>query len=293
MVSWNNIGPAGATGATGPAGAKGDTGATGATGPAGAKGDTGATGATGPAGATGATGAKGDTGATGAKGDTGATGAKGDTGATGPAGATGATGATGASGINITQLSVCDGTDVDTVANELCKIGMTGPGGGPVFFIDYYDQYPSFCAAGDCNYLEASPADVDEAGGDFTSAWCSNTTTSIDLTGWDKSAIGAGRTNTTTADTTCSSGAIQTAVDYTAPAFNGVAKDDWWLPSIGELMAMYWNLRQAGVGSFSAVFYWSSSEASATSAWDQYFGYGYQGNLAKALPDRVRPVRGF
>jgi hypothetical protein len=188
---------------------------------------------------------------------------------------------------------VCDGTDAGTVADELCKIGMTGPGGGPVFFIDYYDQYPSFCATGDCNYLEASPADVDEAGSDFTSAWCSNTTTSRGLTAWSNSAIGAGRTNTTTADTTCSSGAIQTAVDYTAPAFNGVAKDDWWLPSIGELMAMYWNLRQAGVGSFSADDYWSSSEASATLAWSQYFDSGTQSTNLKTSTIRVRPVRGF
>jgi hypothetical protein len=261
MVSWNNIGPAGATGATGPAGAKGDTGATG---PAGAKGDTGATG---PAGA---------------KGDTGATGAKGDT------GATGATGASGGSGSTITQLSVCDGTDDGTVADELCKIGMTGPGGGPVFFIDYYDQYPSFCAAGDCNYLEASPADVDEAGSDFTSAWCSDTASDLGLTGWNKSAIGAGRTNTTTADTTCSSGAIQVAADYTN---NG--KTDWWLPSIGELMAMYWNLRQAGVGSFSAAIYWGSSEFSATLARGQLFDGGNQANDNKTNTHRVRPVRGF
>jgi hypothetical protein len=188
---------------------------------------------------------------------------------------------------------VCDGTDAGTVADELCKIGMTGPGGGPVFFIDYYDQYPSFCATGDCNYLEASPADVDEAGGDYTSAWCSNTTTNLGLTGWDKSAIGAGRTNTTTADTTCTSGAIQTAVDYTAPAFNGVAKDDWWLPSLGELMAMYTNLRQAGVGSFSSSLYWSSSEVSASFAWFQSFYTGAQTNDTKSSTERVRPVRGF
>jgi hypothetical protein len=61
----------GTAGATGSAGAKGDTGATGS---AGAKGDTGATGAKGDTGATGSAGANGDTGAAGAKGDTGATG---------------------------------------------------------------------------------------------------------------------------------------------------------------------------------------------------------------------------
>nr|MBU6203540.1 hypothetical protein [Acidobacteriota bacterium] len=161
---------------------------------------------------------------------------------------------------------MCDGTDAGTVADELCKIGMTGPGGGPVFFIDYQDQFASFCASGDCNYLEASPADVDEAGGDYTSAWCSNTSSALGLSAWSNSAVGAGRTNTTTADTTCTSGAIQTAVNYTAPAFNGVAKDDWWLPSLGEWMSMYSNLRQAGVGGLASDIYWSSTEHTNTDA---------------------------
>lgn len=35
-------------------------------------------------------------------------------------------GATG--GVVITQQSVCDGPDGDITADELCKIGMTGPG---------------------------------------------------------------------------------------------------------------------------------------------------------------------
>jgi hypothetical protein len=220
------------------------------------------------------------------------TGARGATGAAGPAGPAGATGATGASSVKITELSVCDGTDDGTVADELCKIGMTGPGGGIVFFIDYQDQYASFCATGDCNYLEASPADVDEAGGDFTSAWCSDTTTSRGLTAWSNSAVGAGRTNTTTADTTCTSGAIQAAADY-SNTFNGVAKDDWWLPSIGELMLMYTNLRQAGVGGFASVIFWSSSEFNATNAWLQTFASGDQDYNTKTTTNRVRPVRGF
>ena len=244
-------------------------------------------------------GAKGDTGAAGAKGDTGATGPKGDTGAAGAKGDTGAAGADGAAGgTRITELSVCDGPDAGTVADELCKIGMTGPGGGPVFFIDDQDQFASFCASGDCNYLEASPADVDEAGGDFLSTWCSDTTTDLGLTGWDKSAIGAGRTNTATADTTCTSGAVQAAVDYTAPAFNGVAKDDWWLPSSGELMAMYTNLRPVGVGGFTIsssinVYFWSSSEDTASRSWLQNFNYGDQTVGVKTTGYRVRPVRGF
>ena len=191
---------------------------------------------------TGVAGAKGETGVAGAKGETGVAGAKGETGTTGAKGDAGANGTNAT--IAITQLSVCDSVDDGTVADELCKIGMTGPGGGHIFFVDYNDQYASFCATGDCNYLEASPANA------TSGAWCSDTSTNLVLTGWDKSAVGAGRTNTDTADTTCTSGAVQTAVDYTAPSFNGVEKRDWWLGSICEMMLMYTNLRQAGVGGF-------------------------------------------
>ena len=204
---------------------------------------------------------------------------------TGPAGPAGTNGTNAT--VAITQLSVCDGTDAGTVADELCKIGMTGPGGGLIFFVDYNDQYASFCATGDCNYLEASPANA------TSGAWCSDTSTGLGLTGWDKSAVGAGRTNTTTADTTCTTGAVQTAVDYTAPSFNGVAKDDWWLGSIGEMMLMYTNLRQAGVGGFSTGYYWSSSEGGGNSAWIQSFIDGTKLNYGKTNPYSVRPVRAF
>ena len=216
-------------------------------------------------------------------------GATGATGPAGPAGTAGATSATGASGSGaITQLSVCDVTDADTTANELCKIGMTGPGGGHVFFVDYNDQYASFCATGDCNYLEAAPADA------TSGAWCSDTSTDLGLAGWDKSAVGAGRTNTATADKACTSGAVQTAVDYIAPSFNGVAKDDWWLGSIGEMMLMYTNLRQAGVGGFSSGYYWSSSEDADDFAWTQYFVSGNQTNGPnEGYTLYVRPVRAF
>ena len=54
------------------------------------------------------------------------TGTKGDTGVAGTGGTNGT--------LAITQQSVCDGSDADTVANEVCKVGMTGPSGGLIFF---------------------------------------------------------------------------------------------------------------------------------------------------------------
>ena len=236
----------------------------------------------------------------GAAGPAGATGAQGPGGASGGSGPAGATGATGANGTNatiaITELFVCDGTDEGTVADEKCKIGMTGPGGGLIFFVDYNDQYAGF------NYLEAAPQGwgngitgllTDENKGSATvdplMKWCSNTATLLGLNDWSNSGVGKGATNTSTADTTCAGGAIQAAADYA-----GGSQTNWFLPSIGEAMLMYTNLRQAGVGGFVGNTYWSSSEYSAGLAWYQYFnagGQNYGGN--KNTNNYVRPVRAF
>jgi hypothetical protein len=67
-ISWNQKGPVGSAGPTGPEGALGPQGPSGATGDTGPQGPTGATGDTGATGATGAQGPKGDTGAQGAQG---------------------------------------------------------------------------------------------------------------------------------------------------------------------------------------------------------------------------------
>jgi hypothetical protein len=91
-------GPAGATGAQGPAGATGAIGATGVQGPAGPTGAVGATGPQAPAGPTGATGVQGPRGATGTQGATGNQGPQGNAGAKGSTGATGSQGISGAPG---------------------------------------------------------------------------------------------------------------------------------------------------------------------------------------------------
>jgi hypothetical protein len=177
---------------------------------------------------------------------------------------------------------------------------MTGPGGGIVFFIDYNDQYLSFCAPNDCNYLEAAPQGwgngITVASGETMGSstvdprlkWCSDTSTDFGLTAWDKSAVGVGSTNTSIAYATCTTGAIQAASDYA-----GGSKTDWFLPSIGEAMLMNTNLRQAGVGGFVASSYWSSSENDANNAWYQFFDSGYQYSFSKASANYVRPVRAF
>lgn len=217
-------------------------------------------------------------------GPTGATGPQ-SPGGGGPAGPAGATGATGASGVKITELSVCDGPDAGTVANELCKIGMTGPGSGIIFFVDYYDQYADF------DYLEAAPKSCEP---ENTMRWSSNTSAFVTgANGWAGRAVGKGQINTT---------AIMAAIPGTiadAPAAayaDGLicgGKSDWFLGSIGEMKLMYDNLQ--GVGEFLAGPYWSSSEFNWEHlVWVQYFGEGYQHDNDKSnWPAFVRPVRAF
>jgi hypothetical protein len=127
--------------------------------------------------------------------------------------------------------------------------------------------------------------------------WCSENTY-LGLGEWANSAVGAGGSNTSTADTTCTGGAIQAASDYA-----GGGKTDWFLPSLGEAMLMYTNLRQLGVG---VVFnssgsgssqYFTSTEFgvdSGESAAMQDFREGEQERFNKtSQTHNVRPVRAF
>ena len=185
--------------------------------------------------------------------------------------------------VAIMQKAVCDGSDAGTVANEICKVGMTGPGGGHIFFVDYNDQYAGF------NYLEAAPL-----GCESELDWSPGELAVIAARGWSASAVGKGQTNTTaivavnTSDTTSNN-----AAKY-ADSLNCGSKTDWFLGSIGEMSLMYTNLRQSGVGGFSTGNYWSSTEKGNSQAWNQVFNYGFVGDGDyKYNQNYVRPVRAF
>ena len=161
-----------------------------------------------------------------------------------------------------------------------CAVGDTGPGGGKVFYVRAGGGTFACGAtlASTCKYLEAAPTDQST-----DIAWCSNTTSALGTTA---TAIGTGMANTTTADTGCTTGAIQIAADYT---HNG--KTDWHLPSKDELNQLY--TQKAKVGGFSTDGYWSSSEIDADSARSQRFSDGNQFNSFKHVTKYVRPVRAF
>lgn len=82
----------------------------------------------------------------------------------------------------------------------------------------------------------------------------------------------------------------------------GLTAGRWWLPSLGELMMIYANMRKInyalslinGATQLAETAYWSSTEYSAAYAWLLYLSHGLAGNFSKATNQlRVRPVSAF
>ena len=160
-------------------------------------------------------------------------------------------------------------------------IGVTGSGGGDVFF--YSEEGFTMSDTGEiCHYLEAAPYDVAR-----NITWASSDYYNTDIAGTD-TAIGTGRKNT----------ALILATDANAPAarackdYRGGGKSDWFLPSKDELNLLYEN--RAVAGSMKIRCYWSSSQYDTNSAWNQNFydGYQYLFNF-KHYDYGVRAIRAF
>lgn len=140
---------------------------------------------------------------------------------------------------------------------------------------------------------------------------------------WSSAAVSAGGKTTTDRETALNdwTGKTSTAAQIThnecktesyAPGFcasyervnangQGLTAGKWWLPSLGELMMIYANMRKInyalslinGATQLAETWYWSSTECSATNAWNLYLydGAGYTTKAANQY--RVRPVSAF
>ena len=82
----------------------------------------------------------------------------------------------------------------------------------------------------------------------------------------------------------------------------GLTAGRWWLPSLGELMLIYANMRKInyalslieGATQLAETWYWSSTEYSAPNAWSLHLGGGLAGYGTKATnQNRVRAVSAF
>jgi len=109
------------------------------------------------------------------------------------------------------------------VVGGSCKVGRTGPGGGIVFYDAGTQQSWG-------RYLEFAPSDW-SGGQDISRQWCEKTDVLVGASGQQ---IGTGKANTDLILASCTSGAA-----VMARAYKGGGKDDWSLPSKGELSALY------------------------------------------------------
>lgn len=141
---------------------------------------------------------------------------------------------------------------------------------------------------------------------------------------WSSAAVSAGGKTTTDRETALNdwTGKTSTAAQIThsecntesyAPGFcasyervnangQGLTAGKWWLPSLGELMMIYANMRKInyalslinGATQLAETWYWSSTESSAPTAWflSLYGGGAIYGTKASSQ-GRVRPVSAF
>jgi hypothetical protein len=261
----------------------------------------------------GPSGLPGSSGTAGAKGDTGTAGAKGDTGAAGPQGLQGTPGSNGAasasSATGFTARSVCGSN-----GTTLCAVGVQGPGGGTVFYVDTSNEMVDY------DYLEAAPTDgLFLDGGSRVGVWatddpvCGATLTSacdisyvIDASRTlETYGLGTGRMATKAVVAHYRSSAVP-KTNYAAgvaDAYVTSFASDWWLPSWEESVA----LCQFAVGqttndtncvggallpSFASGIYWTSTGFEAN-AMGHNFADGGGGSVDKSSNYKVRPIRGF
>jgi hypothetical protein len=202
-------------------------------------------------------------------------GIKGDTGDTGPAGPAGPTGPSFES----------------TFAY---KVGDTGPGGGIIFFVDRYNEYPDF------TYLEVAPI-----GSHVERSWSSGffdydteIGTFVVVPNAYRRGLGGGFQNTAEiVAVAMSDSTSENAAKYCDSLTLG-GQSDWYLPSISELKLAFETLYFEFFSSTAMNEYlpvlWSSTQIRDQSAWI-IFG---SSNAARTTQDKselsyVAPVRRF
>ena len=195
-----------------------------------------------------------------------------------------------------------------SVGNFKYNVGDKGPAGGWIFFVDRFNDYPSF------DYLEAAP-EVASSG----VVWATLTATCYDesdtLINCQSGSlyqnanrkgeqllsqnVGMGLANTKAiiarhdAGTVLKSAYAAGLADSYSTIVNGVKFDDWFLPSAGEEQLMYTNLEQVGVVQFSHYDDWSSSEVESDTAWYPDYDAALRTDANKFFNNAVRAVRAF
>ena len=149
-------------------------------------------------------------------------------------------------------------------------IGMTGPGGGIIF-------YDAGSTQSWGRYLEAST--VNQGSGNKWSSTLYNVSTST--------AIGTGMANTLAIIAAGASGANAAP---TCRAYTGGGLTDWFLPSKDELNQLY---VQRAYFTFLGINYWSSSQVDTNNTYAQVPGTGAVNTYIKTSSLAVRAIRAY
>jgi len=172
-----------------------------------------------------------------------------------------------------------------TAGNPVFKIGQEYDG-GIIFYLDATNQHGLMCAKNDqgLSAWDPFPFDVNNS-----------QNYSPQFTGAISTSMGTGFANTTMI-----TGIIGTGFDAAGLCTlyrDEKNHDDWYLPSKGELNAIYENLVVPGIitpSSLNSSYYWSSSEIDNKDVWSQRFDDGQPVNFAwKNNIMNVRAVRAF
>ena len=166
-----------------------------------------------------------------------------------------------------------------------CTVGDTGPAGGKVFYVsDTVIDVASGISTGGI-YLEAAPAPVDKTEYNWCEGGSAPYTTEIFANG---SEVGTGASNTLTIANNCTGGAGYEASHLTVGGYS-----DWFLPSSGEQIYMYYNMPTIGlVGNEANYLYAGSTETANWIASSLVPGAGI-GNQNKGQGTPYWPIRAF
>jgi len=245
----------------------------------------------------------GQQGSPGTPGATGAPGVKGETGARGDSGAPSAFSPTG-----FTPRAVCGAN-----GTTLCAVGVQGPGGGTVFYVDTKNEIAEF------DYLEAAPTNAIFHGGDSSGVWatdvatcgatadepCNSSYVSDAARALETRALGTGRaaTKAIVARHLDSSIPKTSYAAGAADAYETTTASDWWLPSWEESLALCKLAVSQTVVSESCLggalrpefrtgMYWTST-GYTFGVLVHDFADGGGGLDSKTAQAAVHPIRGF
>jgi hypothetical protein len=208
------------------------------------------------------------------------------------------------------------------------NLGETGPGGGRIFYVNEagFNCGPTHSATGSptgglCNYLEVAPVTWDSVS-DPVKRWANAGDYNYDVvgvtkqnSGWNTSAgVGLGYKDSVAIVTNGRSMDANTAA-FSARAYSGGSKSDWYLGSPVELnLLCQWargvpsnittgctggTLNSATYGASTAGIngsaYWSSTQDNGFPPYAVRlnFGDGSQGTALKNTLLKVRPIRAF